>query len=66
MLHFWHFTFTISFELQAILTSNCKKKKKERILNVSSFIAVVEYKIGGDMGFVRYYLAPKIEDDDGN
>jgi len=25
------------------------------------YVAVVEYKIG-DMGFIRYYLAPKIED----
>ena len=25
------------------------------------YVVVVEYKIG-DMGFIRYYLAPKIED----
>lgn len=25
---------------------------------------VVEYKIGGDVGYVRFYLAPKIEEDD--
>ena len=28
-------------------------------------VAVVEYKIG-DMGFIRYYLAPKIEDGEDN
>ena len=33
------------------------------LLNDAVCIAVVEYKIG-DMGFIRYYLAPKIEDGD--
>jgi len=33
------------------------------LLNDAVYIAVVEYKIG-DMGFIRYYLAPKIEDGD--
>ena len=27
------------------------------------FVAVLEYKVG-DFGQIRYYLAPKIEDDD--
>ena len=33
------------------------------LLSSVCYVSVVEYKIA-DMGFLRYYLAPKIEDQD--
>jgi proliferating cell nuclear antigen len=37
------------------------------ILGISEGMPVsVEFKIGDDMGYLRYYLAPKVGDDDEN
>ena len=58
--------------IQTQWVSPCIRKQWQRrfliveyLLNCLFFITVVEYKIA-EMGYVRYYLAPKIEDDDAN